>query len=208
MKKIALSVHAGENFSIEALKGLTDIDFIHIDVMDGLFVDNVNLNLDIFKIIKKKSNIPIIAHMMVVNPSYYVPKIINYIDAFLFHFEVEEDKLKVIHQVRKYNKKVGLVLNPETKVTEIASYLNYVDLFLILGVHPGWSGQKFIPDTINKVNKLASYKQNYNFEIDVDGGINLKVAKLLKNADILTSSTTILNAKDPNRVVSLLKNFD
>ncbi|MFX0179214.1 MAG: ribulose-phosphate 3-epimerase [Candidatus Hodarchaeota archaeon] len=205
MKKIAVSIHAKDDFNPDILKDLKDIDFIHIDVMDGKFVDSVNLNLDIFKLVKENFDIPILAHLMVVDPLNYISAIIDYVYAFLFHYEIDTDITSVIKEVKKYDKKVGLVINPNTKISDILEYLSLLDIILVLGVNPGWSGQNFIPDTINKIEKLAKYKHKYNFLIDVDGGINPETAKKLLKADILTSASAILNAIDPNSVIQRLK---
>jgi ribulose-phosphate 3-epimerase len=208
MKKIAISIHATENFTIDILKGLKGYDFIHVDVMDGKFVNNINNNLNVFKTLKETYNIPIIAHLMVINPFDYIKRILKFTDIFLFHFEVSSDKIKIIEGVKKNNKKVGLAINPETEIAEIEPYLEKIDLVLVMGVNPGWSHQKFKPSTIKKVNKLAKYKKKYNFLIDVDGGINPTNAKLLNNTDILSSASSILQAMDPNKVIELLKESD
>ena len=208
MKKIAVSIHAIENFTVDILKGLEGFDYIHVDFMDGIFVNNKNKNLDVFQKIKETYNIPIIAHLMVINPFDYIKKIINYIDIFLFHFEIDNNKDVIIKEIRNYNKKVGFAINPETNISEIIPYLNKIDLILVMSVKPGWSGQKFLMSSIERVNKLAQYKNKYDFIIDIDGGINLTNAKLLKNTDILTSSSTILKAKDPNKIIKLLRFSD
>ncbi|MFW9942661.1 MAG: ribulose-phosphate 3-epimerase [Candidatus Thorarchaeota archaeon] len=208
MKKIAVSIHATDNFNLDILKGLDGFDYIHVDVMDGKFVNNTNNNLNIFEILKQNYDIPIIAHLMVMNPFDYIDKIVKSIDIFLFHFEIENDKNKIIEEVRNLKKKVGLAINPETKISEIVPYLNKIDLVLIMSVNPGWSGQKFIPSIVEKVNQLAEYKMTYDFLIDVDGGINLTNAKLLTKSDILSSSSTILKAKEPNEIIKLLKESD
>jgi len=205
MKKVAVSIHAQDNFNLNILKYLKGIDYIHIDVMDGKFVDNLNLNLEIFKIVKKNFKVPILAHLMVVNPLEYLNAIIDHIYAFLFHFEIDIDIPSIIKEVKNRGKSVGLVINPDTKISEIFEYLPVLDIILVLGVYPGWSGQKFIPDTVNKVEKLAKYKTKYNFLIDVDGGINPETAKGLIKADILTSASAILNAKKPNTIIQKLK---
>ncbi|MFX0141795.1 MAG: ribulose-phosphate 3-epimerase, partial [Candidatus Hodarchaeota archaeon] len=115
---------------------------------------------------------------------------------------------RIIEHIRKTNKKIGIAINPSTDLSEIIPYLGKIDLVLIMSVNPGWSGQKFIPNTIKKINELAAHKKKYNFIIDVDGGINLTNAKLLKNTDIITSSSTILKAENPNRIIQLLKESD
>jgi len=205
MKKVAISIHASNNFLVNTLDGIKGYDYIHIDVMDGNFVKPVNMNLNVFQIIKDKLNYPIIAHLMVVNPIEWIDKIINFIDFFLFHYEIKEDKLKIVNEVRKRKKSVGIVINPETPLSDIIDYLPKLDIVLILGVNPGYSGQLFIPKTIKKVNELAKYKKSYDFQIDVDGGVNINNAKNLINADILTSASTILKSKNPNYVIQQLK---
>ena len=208
MKKVAVAIHAVNNFSPKIIRGLKGLDYIHVDVMDGQFVNNINMNLNAFRLLKEKHNTPIIAHLMVVNPLDYIEEIIGFIEIFLFHFEIGSNINLIIKKVKSYNKKVGIAINPETEISEVIPYLNKVDLILILCVYPGWSGQKFIPESIEKVNHLAEYKKIYNFEIDVDGGINLENSKKLINSDILSSSSTILNSKDPNLIIELLKHSD
>ncbi|MHA1293635.1 MAG: hypothetical protein ACTSQJ_13330, partial [Promethearchaeota archaeon] len=104
MKKVAVSIHAIENFDHTIIKNLDGIDFIHVDVMDGQFVDNKNINLNAFKILKDNYTTPIIAHLMVLNPENYVKKIINFIDTFIFHFESKGDKETIIKKIKRYNK--------------------------------------------------------------------------------------------------------
>ncbi|MFW9988663.1 MAG: ribulose-phosphate 3-epimerase [Candidatus Odinarchaeota archaeon] len=208
MKKIAISIHAKENFTSDILKGIDGFDYIHVDVMDGKFVNNTNSNLDVFKALKETYENPIIAHLMVVNPFDYIKKIVDFIDIFLFHYETDSDKNLLIEEIRKKNKKIGFALNPETPISEIVPFLEKIDLVLIMSVNPGWSGQKFLLDSIRKVNELAKYKKKHNFIIDIDGGINPTNAKLLENTDILSSSSAILNAKNPNDIIKQLKDSD
>lgn len=207
MKKVAVSIHAMDNFSSEILCGLKDLDYIHLDFMDGIFVDTINLNLEAVKILNKNYNIPIIAHLMTENPLLYLEDIIREIDTFLFHFEIKTDRISIINQVKNHNKRVGIAINPETSIKEILDILPFIDIILVLGVKPGRSGQKFIPNTINKVNELAKYKKLFQFEIDVDGGIDLENVKKLLNADIITSASKILEAKDPNSVIRQFKSL-
>lgn len=204
MKKIAVAVHANLNFNLDPLEGLVGLDYMHVDVSDGLFTPVRNLDLDVFRILKERYDIPIIAHMMVVNPEKFIDNIINYIDIFTFHFEIDGDKTGICQEIRRRNKLVGIAISPDTKISNIIPYLNLTDLILVMSVYPGKSGQKFIPESIEKVKNLASYKKKYNFLIDIDGGINTENAKGL-NVDILSSTSTIFNAEDPNLVIELLK---
>jgi len=208
MKKVAVAIHATEDFDINVIKHLQNLDYIHVDVMDGKFVNNTMLNLDLFQVLNREFDIPIIAHMMVENPTQYIDKIINYVDIFLFHVEVQENIKEVIKKITDKKKSAGLVINPPTPISSLLSFLEHISVILVMGVNPGWSGQKFIEKTIDRVNELAAHKKQYQFEIDVDGGVNLENAKQLQNADILSSSSTILEAEDPNEVIKLLKTSD
>ncbi len=208
MKEVAVSVHAKDNFNPYIIKGLKNYDYIHVDVMDGKFVDSYNNNLDTFRILKEFYNIPIIAHLMVMDTYQYIEKIVNFVNYFVFHLENTEDKGKIIEKVKRYNRKVGIALNPNTKITEILPYIDEIDIVLIMAVNPGWSGQKFIHQSVVKVNALAKYKEKSDFKIDIDGGITTENAKKLHCTDILTSASTILKAENPNEVIQLLKNSD
>jgi ribulose-phosphate 3-epimerase len=207
MKKIAVAVHANLNFNLDPLEGLVGLDYIHIDIADGKFTPVINLDLDLFSILKERYDIPIIAHLMVNNPFDYIDKIIDFVHIFTFHYEITGDKKALINELKIRKKKVGLAINPDTTIAEITPYLDLVDLVLVMSVYPGGSGQKFISHSIEKVNQLANLKKKHDFIIEIDGGINLKNANQL-NADILSSTSTILNAKDPNRVIDLLKHSD
>ena len=209
MKKVAVSIHAIKDFNPDIIKGLEGLDYIHIDVMDGKFVEIVKNNLDIFKILKESSDIPIIAHLMVKNPLSYIKEINEFIDVFIFHSKSVSNIDFVINEIKKYKKQVGIALNPETKLKRILTYLNKIDILLIMSVNPGKLGQDFIWEMIDKVNLVYAYRyqNNLDFLIDIDGGINPENAKLI-HADILTSASAILNAKDRNSIVQLLRNSD
>ncbi|MHA1471703.1 MAG: ribulose-phosphate 3-epimerase [Promethearchaeota archaeon] len=204
MKKVAVAIHANDDFNSDVIKGLKELNFIHIDVSDGVFTSFHNLNLDVFEILHKRYNIPLIAHMMVIKPSEFIEQVSKYVDIFTFHIEIEEDIDSIIKKIKLKNKKVGLAINPNTEISEILPYLGSIDLVLVMSVNPGGSGQKFIPASIEKVNQLREYKKNYNFLIDIDGGIDLKNALDL-NVDIISSTSTILNAKNPNKAIESLK---
>ncbi len=207
MKNIAVSLHATDDFNPDIINGLIGLDYIHVDVSDGKFTPIRNLNLDVFRILNETYETPIIAHMMVTNPSYYIEKIIEYIEIFTFHFEIERDINELIEEIGSKKKKVGIAINPDTDIMEIVPYLGSIDLVLVMSVYPGGSGQKFIPQSIEKVKNLKKLKENYKFLIDIDGGVNINNAKKLE-VDILSSTSTILNAKDPNYVIYELKHSD
>jgi len=207
MKNIAVSLHAIDDFNPDIINGLNGLDYIHVDVSDGKFTPIRNLNLDVFRILNETYETPIIAHMMVTNPSYYIEKIIEYVEIFTFHFEIDRDKSELIEEIGSKKKKVGIAINPDTDIMEIVPYLESIDLVLVMSVYPGGSGQKFIPQSIEKVKTLKKLKERYKFLIDIDGGVNINNAKKLE-VDILSSTSTILNAKDPNNVIYELKHSD
>jgi len=207
MKNIAVSLHAIDDFNPDIINGLNGLDYIHVDVSDGKFTPIRNLNLDVFRILNETYETPIIAHMMVTNPSYYIEKISEYVEIFTFHFEIERDINELIEEIGSKKKKVGIAINPDTDIMEIVPYLGSIDLVLVMSVYPGGSGQKFIPQSIEKVKTLKKLKERYKFLIDIDGGVNINNAKKLE-VDILSSTSTILNAKDPNNVIYELKHSD
>jgi ribulose-phosphate 3-epimerase len=204
MKKVAVSIHATEDFNPNIIANLKGLDYIHVDVADGKFTKVKYDNLEIFKILKARFDIPIIAHMMVKEPSKFLPEIIDYIDIFTFHYEIEQDMRQIIKNVKIKKKKVGIALNPNTDTSNLLPLLKDLDLVLIMSVYPGESGQQFLNESFERVNILNQYKKGNAFLLDIDGGINLENAKLL-NVDILSSTTTILKAKDPIEVIKLLK---
>ena len=208
MKKIAVSIHAIKDFNPDIIKGLEGLDYIHVDVTDGKFVEVEANNLEVFKILKETYDIPIIAHLMVKDPFVLIEKIIQYVDIFIFHYEAGGKRELIIKEVKKHNKKVAIAINPGTALNKILSYLNKIDMILLMSVIPGKSGQKFMWEVVDKVNTLFAYRtQNkLKFQIDIDGGINLENANFI-NSDIITSASTILNAEAPNYVIQKLKNL-
>ncbi|MFX1297165.1 MAG: hypothetical protein ACFFD2_20215 [Promethearchaeota archaeon] len=209
MKKVAVSIHAIENFDPDIIKDLKGLDYIHLDVMDGKFVEPKKLNWNAFKIVKENYDIPIIAHLMVDEPLKYFNRIIDYTDFFVFHYESRGKIEELIEKVKKNKKGIGIALNPDTPLTKIVPFLNDVDLVLIMSVVPGWSGQDFIWESIDKVDLLVAYRayMNMGFLIDIDGGISLKNVGFI-NSDIVSSSSTILKARDPNLVIQKLKEIE
>lgn len=205
MKKVAVSLHAMDDFRPEIIQDLEGLDYIHLDVMDGKFVSPICLNLRSFALLKQNYAIPIIAHMMVINPADYIGKIIKNIDVFLFHYESKGDKDEIIEKVHKFDKKVGIALNPDTSIRKIIDILPKTEFVLILGVNPGYSGQTFIPTIQTKIDKLIEMRKNYSFQIVVDGGINENNVKNLGDVDIISSTSAILKSSNPNKTIYLLK---
>ena len=187
-------------------------DMIHVDVMDGHFVPNLTIGPPVIKALKKNCSIKFDVHLMI-NPVH------KYIEAYsdagadviTIHPEATNDLEKSILKIKSLNKKVGVSLNPETKIDLIIDHLGIIDLVLIMSVNPGFGGQKFMPEVLDKVKRLKDIKSknNKNFDIEIDGGINFDNCKsaIEAGANILVSGTTVFksNNGDIKKNINLLK---
>ena len=176
----------------------SNTDYIHFDVMDGIFVKSKNLSIkELIKYINqstKKNDI----HLMVKNPEKYIEQIktLN-INNITIHREIPDYK-DVINLIKSYGIKPGLAINPETEINDIKKDLKDISLVLVMGVHPGKSGQQYLINTTDKINKLKEIKEkeNLNFKISVDGGINEEILPKLNNTDIIVSASYVLDNLD------------
>ena len=187
-------------------------DMIHVDVMDGHFVPNLTIGPPVIKALKKHSSIIFDVHLMI-SPVH------NYIEAYAeagadiitIHPEATDDLNSSILKVKKLKKKVGISLNPETKTNVIYDFLDKIDLVLIMSVNPGFGGQKFMPEVLDKVKELKKIQKekNLDFDIEIDGGINFDNSKsaIQAGVNILVSGTTIFksNNGDIKKNIELLK---
>ena len=173
-----------------------DIDYLHLDIMDGIFVNNKN---EVINITNKK---PLDVHLMVNDVYKYIDIYKNLNPLFItFHYEAVTDVLEVVNYIKKFNIKVGLSIKPSTKVEEIIPYLPYLDLVLVMSVEPGQGGQSFIMDTVDKIKKLKELKGNYL--IEVDGGINDNTVHLVSDADIIVVGSYITSGNYEERIRNL-----
>ena len=187
-------------------------DMIHVDVMDGHFVPNLTIGPPVIKALKKHSSIIFDVHLMI-SPVH------NYIEAYAeagadiitIHPEATDDLNSSILKVKKLKKKVGISLNPETKTNIIYNFLDKIDLVLIMSVNPGFGGQKFMPEVLDKVKELKKIQKekNLDFDIEIDGGINFDNSREAIDAgvNILVSGTTIFKSNDGDikKNIELLK---
>lgn len=198
--KVNVSILSNTLKPLDIVKKLdkTNADAIHIDIMDGKFVDNKTWTTSEIIKLTKYSNLPLDVHLMVNNPSKYIEDyaMLN-TNNITFHYEAVKDVNKVINEIKDYGLKVGIAVNPDTDVKNIYDYLSNIDIVLIMSVYPGKSGQVFINETLDKIKELKDYIVNNNFKtlISVDGGINDETGKLCKEAgaDILVSASYIHN---------------
>lgn len=186
----------------------TNVDFIHIDVMDGKYVKN---KANLFRTVKKLGEYTrkrFDIHFMVNKPLKMIDDYAS-LNAYCmsFHLGIKSDLNKVIDKCHAYGIKVGIALNPDEDIELLDPFLDKIDLVLIMSVYPGLPGQKFIEDVVPKIKKIRSKikKENRNIIISVDGGVNLDNKKLLKDVDILVSGSFVTNSSNYNEVIDELK---
>ena len=184
-------------------------DMIHVDVMDGHFVPNLTLGPPVIKSLRQYTKIPFDVHLMISPVHKYIEDYANAgADIITIHPEATSNLEDSIKLIKKLNKKVGISLNPGSKINLVEKHLDKVDLILIMSVNPGFGGQKFMPEVLEKIKKLNKIKEEkkLNFDIEIDGGINFDNSKLAieAGANILVSGTTIFKNNDGN----IKKNID
>ena len=188
-------------------------DYIHIDVMDGHFVPNITIGPEVIKKIRPLTKKIFDVHLMISPVDKYIKDFANAgADIITFHPEATKDVNNTISLIKNENKKVGISLKPKSKIDLIENYLEKIDLILIMSVEPGFGGQKFMPEVLDKVKKLKKIitEKKLNVDIEIDGGINFDNSKTVKEAgvNILVSGSTIFKANngDLKKNIELLRN--
>ncbi|MDE6182411.1 MAG: ribulose-phosphate 3-epimerase [Eubacteriales bacterium] len=182
------------------------VPYLHLDVMDGNFVPNISVGMTVIKSIRKSTNLVIDAHFMIDKPERYIDEFINLgCDIINFHFEATEKHNEIIDKIKSSGKKVGMTIKPKTDYKEILPYLNKLDLVLIMSVEPGFGGQKFMENSIEKIKGIREYvdKNNLNCEIEIDGGIKLdNVEKVIEaGADVIVVGSDIFEKEDKAEII-------
>jgi ribulose-phosphate 3-epimerase len=187
-------------------------DMIHVDVMDGHFVPNLTVGPPVIKALRKQCSIKFDVHLMISPVHKYIEAYADAgADIITIHPEATENLEESISKIKSLGKKVGISLNPESKLDLITNYLEKIDLVLIMSVNPGFGGQKFMPEVLDKVKQLKEIKSkmNMNFDIEIDGGINFDNCRsaIEAGANILVSGTTIFksNNGDIKKNINLLR---
>ena len=187
-------------------------DMIHVDVMDGHFVPNLTIGPPVIKALKKNSSLLFDVHLMISPVHKYIEAYAKAgADIITIHPEATDDLRKSILKIKELKKKVGISLNPETKIDTILNFLQQIDLVLVMSVNPGFGGQKFMPEVISKIKMLKKIQEEkkIDFDIEIDGGINFENSKIAikAGANILVSGTTIFksNNGDIKKNIELLK---
>lgn len=185
-------------------------DFIHMDVMDGIFVPNISFGPSIIKSLRGLVSTPFDVHLMISDPYKYIETFADAgADIITFHLESESNTFETINKIKKLGKKAGLAIKPKTNIENIYKYLEYIDLALIMTVEPGFGGQKFMVNQMKKTEILKEKitHKNLPLVIEIDGGVNLETIEIIKKypVDIAVSGTCIFNSGDTKSTIENLK---
>lgn len=214
MIKISPSILSADFVNLERdVKAVAEAgaDLVHVDVMDGHFVPNITIGVPVVKSLKKISPIPLDVHLMIEDPLYYAKAFVDAgADILTFHLESESNTLATILMIKDLGCKVGLSIKPKTKAEDIFPYLKDIDMVLVMTVEPGFGGQSFMAEMCPKIKAIKDEidRQHLNVDIEVDGGINPKTAKLVKEAgaNILVAGSAIYGKPDYKEQIELIRN--
>lgn len=188
----------------------SEADWLHLDIMDGVFVPNISFGFPVLKCIKNISTKPLDVHLMITDPTKFI-KELKALGTYMMnvHYETCIHLHRTIEQIKENEMKAGVTLNPHTPISLLEDIVTDVDMILIMSVNPGFGGQKFIEHSIQKIETLKELilRKNAHALIEVDGGINLETGKKVRTAgaDILVAGNAIFNAKNPMEMISKLK---
>lgn len=182
-------------------------EWLHLDVMDGIFVPNISFGPDIIRSVRKQSEMVFDVHLMIMDPIRYIDNFVKAgADLITFHYESCEDRMAVINKIRAAGKKVAISLKPATSAKVLTPYLPYLDMVLIMTVEPGFGGQKFMNDMMAKVSEVREMinLDGYDIDVQVDGGINAETTKIAAaaGANVLVAGSSIFGAPDAAKAVA------
>ncbi len=188
----------------------SEADWFHVDVMDGVFVPNISFGFPILSALNKTAKKTIDCHIMIVNPDQYIVDFAKLgVDILTFHYEASTHVHRTISAIKESGMKAGIALNPHTPVSVLENVIQDLDLVLIMSVNPGFGGQKFIPQAVEKVKQLKTLisQSRSSALIEVDGGVNTETGALLvaAGADALVAGSFVFNSSDPKKMISDLK---
>ena len=211
MTKVAPSLLSADFCNMEQgvrMMECAGADYLHCDVMDGKFVPNITFGMPMVKALRKETDMTLDVHLMIDSPETYIPRFIEAgADVVTFHAETCANVGETLDYIRAQGKKSGLVLNPDVEVDTIIPYANKVDVVMLMGVFPGFGGQKFITSVLDKINKLKEIS-NGKFLIELDGGVTVSNVKEMveRGVDVVVAGSSVFGAPDPAQAVRDIKN--
>ncbi len=208
-KIISPSILAADFGNLQAMCEMINrsrAEWVHIDVMDGVFVPNISFGFPVLEAVKRHCRKLIDVHIMIVHPEKYVKRFAQAgAEMLTFHYEAAENPQQVIDLIRAEDIKVGITVNPDVPVSALAPYIDQVDMVLLMSVFAGYGGQKFMEETYARVDELKALIDSKNPDclIEIDGGVNLENApKLFRHgANVLVAGSTVFNAPDPEKMI-------
>lgn len=211
--KVSLSILTVDYANVEnSLKDIiNDVDYVHMDVMDGVFVPNISFGYSFIKSLRKLTDKPFDTHLMIQNPDKYIKQFAEAGSQYItFHVEASSDIKSTIDLIHSYNIGAGISIKPNTNVDDILEYLPFVDMVLVMSVEPGFGGQSFMPNSIDKAKKLYELKKEngYSYLINIDGGIKDTTAPFISEyVDMAVVGSYICNASNPKENLLKIKNI-
>jgi ribulose-phosphate 3-epimerase len=211
--KVSLSILTADFANMESSlhDALEITDYVHMDIMDGEFVPNISIGPAFVKAIRKITDKPFDTHLMIMHPQNYIKQFVDAGSQYItFHVEADCDIKKTIDLIKSYGVKAGISIKPKTKVEYMLEYLPLVDMVLVMSVEPGFGGQSFMMDSIDKVKALKELKEknNYSYLINIDGGIKDSTAPLISPyVDLAVSGSYECNAENPKERIDILHNL-
>ena len=207
--KVSASFLSSKNIPQDLIKlNETDVDYIHLDIMDGKFVPHKSLPFSEMKHIHEFTSKRLDVHLMVENPSKYIPLYSELNTEYItIHEEIDEDIIEDLNMIKKYSIKCGMAIKPNTKVSRLVPYLPYLDLILIMSVEPGAGGQEFIKESEDKLKEVRDLLSSYKMTpiVSVDGGVNDKTITLCSDANMVVSGSYITNSNNFQEKISSLR---
>lgn len=183
-----------------------NIKYLHVDVMDGMFVPNISLGMPVIKSIRACTDLVLDVHLMIEKPERYIDEFINLgCDIINFHIEATEKHMEIIEKVKKAGKKVGMTIKPKTSYKELLPYIEHLDLVLVMGVEPGFGGQKLIKESLDKISALREYinEKDLKCELEIDGGVKIEnVEEVVKSGcDVIVVGSDVFERENRKDII-------
>ncbi|MCL2596708.1 MAG: ribulose-phosphate 3-epimerase [Paludibacter sp.] len=208
-KIIAPSILAADFSNLQSVCGLlnhSQAEWVHIDVMDGVFVPNISFGFPVLEAIKRHITKELDVHLMIQNPDKYIERFVSCgANTITFHLETTDNPLKTIELIRNCGARVGITINPNVPVAALRPIVRHVDMVLLMSVFAGFGGQKFMTETFDRIAQLQeiALQQNADFLIEIDGGIDTEIAKELfnVNVNVIVAGSSIFNSQNPQKTI-------
>lgn len=214
MVKVSPSVLTADFLTLaDSIKKLESagVDMLHLDVMDGIFVPNISFGNPIIKSIKAHTNLPLDVHLMIDRPHRYIEEFAKYADLLGFHYEAGSDNLQTLKRIKELGCKSCITIKPCTEPQKIFDLLPFCNMVLVMSVEPGFGGQKFMPQALDKIKTLKAecIRRGLDIDIEVDGGVNAETAPLCveAGADVLVAGNYLFSAEDMGERVKEIKSL-